>query len=229
MSEAKYAVWDIESSGVSVLEDRIVQFFFATADKNGNLLETHEWFIDPGVDVPKEASDIHGLDTAWLRENGRDPKEALTEILFLFRQHWKLTQIAYNMAFDLSMLHAEFVRHGVSETFGPAMAEKATLFDPYVTDRAKDKYRRGKRKLMNLADHYGVDYNEGDLHNAVADVTLTAKVAIAVENKYGLPTNAQQAQYHNDWAMGFRDYLRKQGKSEDEVAGVSGDWPLRLK
>ena len=28
-------------------------------------------------------------------------------------------------------------------------------------------------------------------------------------------------------AENFRDYLRRNGKTEEEVAGVSGDWPLR--
>ena len=107
------------------------------------------------------------------------------------------------------------------------MSSRARLYDPYVTDRANDKYRKGKRKLLNLADHYGIEYDPESLHNALADVTLTAKVAVAVRNKYGLPTNQQQADWHKAWAENFRDYLRRQGKTEEEVAGVSGDWPLR--
>ena len=65
------------------------------------------------------------------------------------------------------------------------------------------------------------------MHNAREEKTQTANETTAEPNKYGLPTNQQQADWHKAWAENFRDYLRRNGKTEEEVAGVSGDWPLR--
>lgn len=222
-----YLCADTETTGVDALNDRIIQLVVATADVEGNVLECWEWFINPDVPVPDEAAEVHGFSNEYLAENGRPAAEVFAEAIGVFREHWKLIQVQYNMNFDLTFLDAEFKRWGIADNFGAAMSEYARLYDCYVTDRANDKYRKGKRKLLNLADHYGIRYNEDELHNALADVTLTAKVAVAVRNKYGLPTNQQQADWHKSWAENFRDYLRRNGKTEEEVAGVSGDWPLR--
>ena len=227
MSEAVYLCADTETTGVDALNDRIIQLVVATADAEGNILECWEWFINPDVPVPDEAAEVHGFSNEYLAENGRPAAEVFAEAIGVFREHWKLIQVQYNMNFDLTFLDAEFKRWGIADNFGAAMSEYARLYDCYVTDRACDKYRKGKRKLLNLADYYGISYNEDELHNALADVTLTAKVAVAVRNKYGLPTNQQQADWHKAWAENFRDYLRRNGKTEEEVAGVSGDWPLR--
>ena len=40
MSKAEYLVFDVESGGIRVFEDRVVQLFGATADKDGNLIDT---------------------------------------------------------------------------------------------------------------------------------------------------------------------------------------------
>ena len=220
-------VFDCETTGIDSFNDRIIQLVIATADGDGNVIEHWEWFIDPDVPVPDEAAEVHGFTNEYLAEHGRPAAEVFGEAVHVFRKHRRLVQVAYNMNFDLTFLDAEFERWGITKTFGSGMASHARLYDPYVTDRANDKYRKGKRKLLDLADHYGVEYNEDELHNALADVTLTAKVAVAVRDKYGLPTNRQQADWHKAWAENFRDYLRRQGKTEEEVAGVSGYWPLR--
>ena len=65
---ARYFVWDVESTGIRVLEDRVVQFFGATADAKGNLIDTWEFFINPGVPVPEEAAAIHGFSDEFLAE-----------------------------------------------------------------------------------------------------------------------------------------------------------------
>lgn len=54
-------VWDCETSGIDVFNDRIVQLFIGIADENGDLIERHEWLIDPGIEVPEGASDVHGF------------------------------------------------------------------------------------------------------------------------------------------------------------------------
>lgn len=219
-------VFDTETSGVDVLEDRIVQLYIGVYTEHGEPVQSFEWFINPGVGVPKEASDVHGFSNEFLKENGIDPAVALGQAIKVFRTYWKDVWVAYNLAFDLSILHAEMVRHGVADSFGPVVADKVRLFDPYVTDRHKDKYRKGPRKLVNLAEHYGIEFDADSLHDAGEDVTLTVKVAKAVEARYGLPTNKQQQEWYAEWAKGFREYLTKQGK---DASDVSGDWPLRTR
>lgn len=224
-SDLKYLVGDAETTGISVHDDRIVQFFIGIADEAGNLVDRHEWVINPGVPVPQEAADVHGFDDAYLAEHGRDPVEALMEIRDVYLKHRDLTWVFYNANFDLSILDAEFKRHGISENFGTWARDNAVLIDPLVIDRAKDKYRKGKRTLEAVAGHYGVPFDPDAAHDALYDTKVTAKVAVKILEKYGWPTNQEQAACYREWAEGLETHLRK----TDPDARVDREWPLRLK
>ncbi|QDK01481.1 DnaQ-like DNA polymerase III subunit [Microbacterium phage LeeroyJenkins] len=225
MTKPIYLVWDAETTGIDVHEDRIVQWFMATADAEGNLLDKWQWFINPGIPVPEEASAVHGLTTEWLQENGQDPKEALNEIRLVFLENLDLIHVAFNMAFDLSILDAEFKRHSVSENFGSYMRDKARLVDAIVIDRHHDKYRKGKRTLEAQAKHYGVPFNPDEAHDAAYDVEATAKVTVKVLEKFGTPTTSEQASWYAEWSRGLQEYLRR----SDPDAIVDSEWPLKTK
>ena len=221
----KFFVFDVETTGTNVFEDRIVQFFGATADSQGNLLDTWEFFINPGVPVPEEAAAVHGFDDKFLAENGDDPKKTLIRIKYLFLEKRDLVQVAFNMNYDLSIIDAEMKRHGVSDNFGTWFAENAKLVDGLVIDRYKDKYRKGKRNLETQAKHYGVEFDPESAHSAVYDVQKTTEVTIKILEKFGTPTTKEQAQWYKEWAENFQEYLRR----TDPEAVVDPDWPLRVK
>ena len=225
MTKAEWVVFDTETSGTNVFEDRVVQCVVSLATSAGELLETHEWLIKPDISVPEEAAAVHGFDDAFLAEHGRDPKDALTEISEVLMANRHLVWVAFNINFDLSILDAEFRRYGVSDRFGKYVSRHVRLFDGLVVDRAKDKYRKGSRKLENVAAHYGVPFDPEAAHKADYDVEITAKVAARVAEKFGIPTNAEQKAWYADWAEGLERYLRK----TDPEAVVDRDWPLRLK
>lgn len=224
MNEAKYLVFDAETGGTDVHEDRIVQWFMATADEHGNLIDEFQWFIDPGVPIAEESIAVHGLTNEWLAGNGRNAYEALTEIAQTFRDNRDLIHVAFNMAFDLSILDAEFRRHGITDSFGSYMRDNARLVDAIVIDRHHDKYRKGKRTLEAEARHYGVPFDPDAAHDARYDVEATAKVTVKVLEKFGTPTTAEQKAWYADWAQGLEDYLRR----SDPDARVDPNWPLKI-
>lgn len=223
MSKPIYVVWDVESTGVDVFEDRIIQMFFGTTDAQGRIIDSWEWLIDPGVEIPKEATEVHGYTEEFLAENGRPPAEVLAEIRDVFLEHRNLVQLAFNMNYDLSILDAEMKRHGVSDSFGTWFAKKGRLFDGLVSDRHNDKYRKGKRNLATQAKHYGVPFDEDAAHDARYDCEVTAKVSVKIIEKYGLPTTKQLASWQEVWRSNFESYLRK----TDPDARVEKGWPLR--
>ena len=220
-------IFDTETSGIDVFNDRIVQLFIGIADENGDLIEKYEWLIDPGIEVPEGASDVHGFTTEYLQVNGSRPEEALREAAGIFAQYSDIPWVAFNVNFDLSILNAEFERHGtVSGWAGVVLNEwNVQLIDGLVIDRAKDRYRKGKRKLWNMADTYGNAYDPDALHDAGSDVELTAKVTRAIVNKYGIPSNAEQAEMYRAWAVNLEQFLQR----SDPSANVDKDWPIKLK
>lgn len=218
-------VFDVESTGIDVFNDRIVQLFIGIADGNGDLVEQYEWLIDPGIEVPEEASNVHGFTTEFLRENGVDPQGALEAALEVFEAYEDVPWVAFNLNYDLSILTSEFWRHGIVAGFGQNAVENVQLIDGLVIDRAKDKFRKGKRKLEFMAAHYGIPFDPEAAHNAAYDVEVTAKVTRAIVNKYGMMSNEEQAIAYKEWAHGLETYLKR----TDESASVDGNWPLKLK
>jgi len=221
----KFLVFDTETTGIDVFEDRVVQLVISICDEGGNVLKTHEWIINPGVEVPEGSAEVHGFTTEYLQENGMSPREALGEAYGVFRDNESLIWVAYNMNYDVSILDNEFERHGIDPIYWDYVSDEVSLFDPLVVDRAQDKYRKGKRKLENVAGHYGVAFNPDEAHKADYDVEITAKVAARVLETFGQPTTKQQSVWYRSWAQGLQDYLRR----SDPTAEVNGDWPLRIR
>lgn len=225
MTNAEFFVFDVESGGIRVFEDRVVQFFGATADKDGNLIDTWEIFINPGVKIAQEAIDVHGFSNEFLKENGKPPHVAFEEVRELFLRHRHLKIVAFNMNYDLSILDEEMKRHNTSVTFGKWFSENAKLIDGLVIDRHKDKYRKGKRNLETQAKHYGVEFDSSEAHDARYDVEKTAQVTVKILEKFGTSTTREQAAWQEEWRSGFEKYLQK----TDPTATVERGWPLREK
>lgn len=217
--------FDTETGGTDVFNDRIVQLFVGVYDDDGEMVEYRDWLMDPGVDIPEGASNIHGFTTEMIRDRVPPAKQVLEEAREFFLKYLDIPWVAFNMNFDLSILDAEFKRYGISDMFGTHARDNLRLIDPLVIDRAKDRYRKGKRNLEAMARHYGVPFDADAAHKADYDVAVTAKVALAVTDRYGVPSTQEQAQWYRDWAENFEQYLRK----TDPGAVVDKDWPLRLK
>ena len=52
--------FDLETTGINIAKDRIVEISILKVYPNGNK-ESKTWLVNPEVEIPKEASDIHGI------------------------------------------------------------------------------------------------------------------------------------------------------------------------
>ena len=222
--------WDCESTGVDIESDRIITAYAMVQDINGEVISEREWCIDPGIEIPKGASDVHGMDTKWIRENGRkDSGAALSEILtFLYKSEYPI--VGYNNSYDLGILDREVRRHH-GQGIAPYL-EGRQFFDPIIYDRRHDKYRKGSRKLMDVAKHYGIALDESRLHDAKYDVEITAKVAWILLKKSALTLDelqSAQVEWKKEWAEGLTKYFASQGKVEDDGSPivVDGSFPWK--
>lgn len=185
----RVVVFDTETSGIDVFNDRILTCHVAryemTSDKF-ELEQSYDWIIDPGIEVPKEASDVNGLTTEYIRENGRkDWDAAIHEIWEQVICGGDKIISAYNLPFDMTMLASESLRAGnykgdILDSLGFRDAyipeDVPVFFDSLVYDKATDKYRKGSRKLMDVAKHHGIEVDETMLHEARYDVHITAQL-----------------------------------------------------
>lgn len=243
----KTVTLDAETTGVDTDNDRIITFFLRAREGDKVVFEKN-WVINPGVEVPKEASDVHGMDTAWVQENGRkDVATAIEEIVHELSEygHYGFIICGYNHAFDLAMLEAEAKRYnpGVQALRVKDWLPKYRFIDPAIFSRVFDKYVKGGHKLITVAQRNGIEVEEDRLHAAEYDVEVTEKLVKIFLNRawleladlrLGLPPDEfitalqkWQADEKQKWAEHTTKYFESTGKMNDDGSKivVSGDFP----
>jgi DNA polymerase-3 subunit epsilon len=213
-------VFDLETTGVDVYGDAIVTAFIGLMDREGNLIERHEWLVDPGREIPTGASDIHGVTTEKAQAEGMDSKKAVFQIMQrLDIYDRKSIPIAgYNLAYDLTLLRTEAERHGYR------FVAPRTIIDAFVIDKKLNPFRKGKRTLSVITPLYGVEL--GDAHNAEADCVMAGRVALKQLDKINLPVqevHKRSIQYAKEQAASLEQYLRR----TDDSIRIDGTWPVR--
>lgn len=103
------------------------------------------------------------------------------------------------------------------------------MIDPLVIDRAYDRYRRGKRTLEVVAEHYAVPL-EG-AHEASADAVAAGRVAHALARRFSLPStstelHARQIGWARSQAASLSEYFVRIGRL-DPQEDLDGSWPVR--
>ena len=71
--------FDTETTGTSPFKDRLVTAALVLrAEERDDQVAT--WLADPGVEIPEQASAVHGITTEYAREHGRPVGEVLEEV-----------------------------------------------------------------------------------------------------------------------------------------------------
>jgi len=222
----RLGVFDLETTGIDVETSRIVSAHVGVIDADGVVLEQRDWLADPGIEIPAQASAVHGITTERARAEGRPAPQVVAEIVTALEDLVArgIAITIYNAPYDLSLLHHEAVRHGVTP-----LHEPVPIIDPLVLDRAVDKYRKGKRTLEAAALVYGVSLT--DAHDAGADAVAAGRIAQALAGRYGAQLAIEGRDLHAlqvDWcaeqSASFQDYMRR---TKDPSFTSSGSWPQR--
>lgn len=229
--------FDLETTGTDPVEARIVTAALVWMEPTSGATDSKTWLADPGVEIPAAASEVHGITTEHAQANGRPVGEVCRELHEELRAAWEhdAPVIAFNAPYDLTVLDAELRRH-----HGHGIGTLGPVVDPYVIDRAVDRYRRGKRKLGLVCKAYGVDLTEDAAHTSDGDALATVQLTVALACRHPLiagmtlaDLHAWQAKAHRAWAESteawLRDTKRREGASEAEVEAIvfEREWPLR--
>lgn len=219
---------DTETTGVDVFTDRMVTCNM-TYDYNNGITPHYvaNWIVNPGVEIPQGASDVHGITTEIAQRDGGDPREALWNIATHLK-NWEdlgFPVVIYNAAFDASLLNAEFDRYSI-----PRPTSWGRVIDPLVLDKGVEPYRRGSRKLVDTARHYGIELSEENAHSADFDALASLGIARAIGRKYEIDSpieevHAQQVIWKKLQAESFQKYLREKKGEHDAV--INTEWPYQ--
>lgn len=176
--------FDCETTGVSTEDDRIVSACLVLLQPGEPTWQAHikTWLVDPGVDVPAEATAVHGMTGEWLKEHGTPAGTAVaqigTAVAEMLHAGWPL--VGCNISFDLTMLDRECRRHDLFAN--PYLhTQIAPVLDVYVLDKHLDPYRKGSRRLTDLCTWYNVAI--AGAHDATFDALAAARVAFRIAQR----------------------------------------------
>lgn len=229
--------WDTETTAPDPTEARIVTA--ALIDRGGTSADrVQTWLINPGIPIPPETTEVHGITDAMVQTGGQSSEAALGEISSTLARaiQYGMPLVAFNTAYDWTVLHYELMRNGLPTMYDRLEPGPLPLLDPHVIDKEVDKYVKGSgmRKLKPTAERYGVELT--DWHTAEADALAALLIAEAQFAKYPRlnelgPHQLYDAQqkWRAEQQAGLQKWFRtkatpEQGGAPDKV--IDGSWPL---
>jgi DNA polymerase-3 subunit epsilon len=163
------AFFDLETTGIDPVKDRIVEISILKIFPNGNK-ESKTRRVNPEMDIPKQSSDIHGITFEDIKDEPTLLDLAAEIALFI-----KDTDLGgYNCnRFDIPLLVEEFLRIGVD----------LNIKDRKVIDVQVIFHKMELRTLGAAYKFYCGKELEG-AHGAEADIKATYDVLLGQLDKY---------------------------------------------
>lgn len=154
--------FDLETTGLNVIRDRIIQIALVKVHKNGKPDEELSMLINPGIPIAEEAMKVHGI----------TPKDLANKPTFaqVAQKIWDFIGNAdlggYNSnRFDVPMLMEEFARVGM----------EFDISKRRLIDAQRIFYKMEPRTLVAAYRLY-CQKELADAHDALADVRATLEV-----------------------------------------------------
>lgn len=161
--------FDLETTGVNVSTDRIVEICYIKVMPNGNEL-SRNMCINPGMHIPDEASAVHGI-------YDEDVKDCPTfkEVARDIAADFEGCDIAgFNSnRFDVPMLAEEFLRAQVNIDLSRHNAVDVQVI-----------YHKLEQRTLSAAYKFYCDKELVDAHSALADTRATYEILMAQLDKY---------------------------------------------
>lgn len=191
--------FDLETTGTDFVQDRVVQIAVLKLDTDLSE-EVRTRLINPGIPIPKAASEVHGIYDDDVKDKPR-----FSEIAKSLSDFFVDCDIAgYNSnSFDIPFLVEEFARCGIEFP-----SPDAKLIDVCTIFKKKEE------RTLSAAMKFYCDKTHDDAHDAEADVRATLDVFKAQLARYNdIGTTA--AELHEFCRRGeIVDYARKLAKNE---------------
>ncbi|MFF3494048.1 3'-5' exonuclease [Streptomyces sp. NPDC002795] len=229
--EGPLAAFDTETTGVDVENDRIVSAAIVVQDAAGTRPRVSRWLVNPGVPVPPGATEVHGLTDEHLQRTGRWPAPVMEEVGRALAEQAAAGRplVVMNAPFDLTLLDRELKRHRASSLAHYLATASLCVVDPRVLDKHLDRYRKGRRTLTDLCEHYEVEL--ADAHDAAADAQASLDLVRQVGRRFAsrlerlspAELHTLQAVWHAAQARGLEAWFARSGTPE----AVDPAWPLR--
>lgn len=161
--------FDLETTGVNIVKDRIVEISILKVFPNGNK-ESKTWLVNPTIEIPNEVIAIHGITNEKIE---KEPTfdQLHKEILNLIED---CDLGGYNSnKFDIPLLAEEFLRCGVDFSM-----------KNIKTVDVQNIFHKLEKRTLSAAYKFYCDKELIDAHSAEADTIATYEVLLAQIDMY---------------------------------------------
>ncbi|MEN9338747.1 MAG: hypothetical protein RIQ62_59 [Bacteroidota bacterium] len=185
---------DLETTGVSITQDRIVEISIVKLHPDGKR-EVKTRRMNPGIPIPKEASAVHGI---YDEDVAAEPTfKELANGIKQFLDNCDLCGFNSNK-FDFPILTEEFIRAGLDVNFR----------DRHLVDVQQIFFKKEPRTLSAAYKFY-CDKELENAHSAEADALATVDILFAQINHYSDLSNRVEELAQLSKGEDFLDYSRR--------------------
>ena len=197
---------DLETTGLSVSQDRIIELAIIKVMPQGDVLERVRRF-NPGMPIPAAATAVHGITDEDLREKSTFAQRArsLADLLD------DCDLAGFNVRrFDLPLLVAEFRRAGLSfDLEGRRVIDVQAIF------------HREERRDLSAAARFYLGREHPEAHSALGDIRTSAAVLSAQLARYDhLPKDLVGLHQYCDEYLPIESELERWFRTESDGALV---------
>jgi DNA polymerase-3 subunit epsilon len=167
------AMIDVETTGKDASNDRVVEVGIVVS-RDGVIVERRSWLVNPGRPIPVEASEVHKITDADVKD-APPFAEVATEVAAMLQG---CLPGAYNAAFDKAFLTNELAR------VGHTLRRDVEWVDPLVWARELQQGEKS-RALGEVAARLGIAIENA--HRASDDAEAALKVLLALGRDVRVP------------------------------------------
>jgi len=161
--------FDLETTGINIASDRIVEISYLRVDVNGNESEK-TMRVNPGMPIPEKATAIHGITDEDVKD-----APAFHEIARSLARDFEGCDLGgYNsVKFDIPLLAEEFLRAGVDIDL-----KRRKFVDVQII------FMKMEPRTLSAAYKFFTGKEHSDAHSASADTRATYEVLQAQLDRY---------------------------------------------
>ena len=167
--EKPIVFFDLETTGIQVAKDRIVEISILKIFPNGNK-ESKTWLVNPTIPIPEETTAIHGISDKKIANEPTFDQLAL-----------EISELIYNCdlagfnsnKFDIPLLAEEFLRVGINFNM-----ENRKAID------VQNIFHKLEQRTLVAAYKFYCNKELTNAHSAKADTTATFEILLAQLEKY---------------------------------------------
>lgn len=168
------AFFDLETTGLNIASDRIVEIAILRVNPNGSK-DTKTMLLNPTIPISKESSSIHGITDEDVKD--KPTFEDVAKELEQFIQGCDLAGYNSNK-FDIPLLAEEFLRADIDFDIS-----KRNLVD------VQNIFHRMEQRTLSAAYQFYCNKDLTNAHSAEADTTATYEILEAQIEKYEVLEN----------------------------------------